>query len=323
MQDAVVNNDLMQLTRDTFTGPWAGLPVAWTKEDRFDEEAYRNDVTRCCRAGIPGVYTGGTTGEFYAMEMDEFCEVARATVEECHANGKPAMIGCSSTYTLGSIRRARIAVEFGADAIQLALPFWMEIGDDEIVPFFQSVTDETGGLPLSVYETMRSKRVLTIDQHRAIKDAVPSYLMVKANAGTIGADSEGCRALSEMVNVFVGENRWVDLGPEGVRGGCSSMVYWNPQLMLDYWLKVERREWAEAKLIADKIEELLVFLKSGPGARGLTDTAYDRLGGLAGGFLRTSKSSRAPYPSIREEDVVSFRKWCEENFPEMLYLKPV
>ena len=23
------------LTRETFTGPWAGLPVAWTDDDRF------------------------------------------------------------------------------------------------------------------------------------------------------------------------------------------------------------------------------------------------------------------------------------------------
>ena len=54
----------MPLTRDTFTGPWAGLPVAWTDDDRFDEVTYRADVARCCQAGIPGVYTGGTTGEF-------------------------------------------------------------------------------------------------------------------------------------------------------------------------------------------------------------------------------------------------------------------
>ena len=94
------------LTRETFIGPWAGLPVAWTSDDRFDESTYRADVARCCDAGAPGVYTGGTTGEFYAMEFDEFEAIARATVDESHGRGKPAMIGCSSTYTLGAARRA-------------------------------------------------------------------------------------------------------------------------------------------------------------------------------------------------------------------------
>lgn len=46
------------------TGPWAGLPVAWDEQYRFDEDAYRADVARCCEAGVPGVYTAGTTGEF-------------------------------------------------------------------------------------------------------------------------------------------------------------------------------------------------------------------------------------------------------------------
>ena len=34
-------------------GPWAGLPVAWTDDDRFDEATYRHDVARCCEAGVP------------------------------------------------------------------------------------------------------------------------------------------------------------------------------------------------------------------------------------------------------------------------------
>ena len=50
------------LTRDNFIGSWAGLPVAWSADDTFDEKAYRDDARRCCQAGMPGIYTGGTTG---------------------------------------------------------------------------------------------------------------------------------------------------------------------------------------------------------------------------------------------------------------------
>ncbi len=311
--------DKSQLTRKTFTGPWAGLPVAWTDDDRFDEETYRGDVFRCCLAGIPGVYTGGTTGEFYAMEFDEFREVARATVEECHSNGTSAMIGCSSTYTLGAIRRAEFAVELGADAIQVALPFWMEVAEKEIVPFFKAVSDAAGGMPLSIYETLRCKRALTIDQHRAIKEAVPNYLLVKSNVGTIGVTPDGCKALSEILNVFVGENHWAKLAPRGGRGGCSSMVYWSPKQMLNYWADVQKRDFEKANKVVDKIESLLVFLRTQYAGRGFTDTAFDRLGGIAGGFLKTSSRSRAPYPSITDVDIKAFQNWCQESFPEMLH----
>lgn len=307
----------MTLTRETFTGPWAGLPVAWTDDDRFDEAAYRADVARCCQAGVPGVYTGGTTGEFYAMEFDEFQCVARATVEECHAHGTPAMIGCTSTYTLGAVRRAYFAADVGADAIQAALPFWMEMGDAQVVPFFCEVAAAAGGMPLSLYETRRAKRTLTLDQHRAIRDAVPSYLMVKANAGTVGATPEGCHALSEFVNVFVGEDQWLRLGPAGIRGSCSSMVYWNPRIILQQWSKIERGDWARARRMDDAMVTVHEFLHEQFGEREFTDTAYDRLGGVASGFLQTSLRGRGPYPSPTLEDVEIVRQWYRSHLPEM------
>lgn len=308
------------LTRETFTGPWAGLPVAWTNDDRFDEATYRMDVSRCCVAGMPGVYTAGTTGEFYAMEFDEWKAVTRATVEECHAHGTPAMIGCTSTYNLGAARRAAYAAEIGADAIQVALPFWMEIGDEQLVPFFKEVADAAGGLPLSVYETMRAKKVLTLDQHRAIKDAVPNYLMVKANESTVGCGPEGCRALSEFVNVFVSEEHFGALGRAGAKGACSSLIYWNPPFILSLWQQVEGRDWAHVDATCFQLFRLFEFFSSSEGfaSRGFTDSAGDRMGAAVGGFLKCSLRVRGPYPSAIPDDVKRLRQWYREHFPEML-----
>jgi 4-hydroxy-tetrahydrodipicolinate synthase len=309
-----------KLTRETFVGPWAGLPVAWTERYEVDEEAYRSDVARCCRAGIPGVYSGGTTGEFYAMEMDEFRIVARATVEECHARGKPAMVGCTSAYTLGAARRAGFAAETGADAVQFALPFWMEVDDGGVVPFFHEVSGAAPGLALSVYETGRARKKLTPEQHLAIKEAVPDYLMVKATAGTVGATPAGCRALAEFINVFVNETLWADLGPHGAAGSCSAMVYWNPRLVLSLWQKLRAGDWPALGEELRPVKELHRFLFESYGTKGFTDTAYDRLGGLASGFLKTSLRSRGPYISATEEDVRTLRDWYREHFPGMLIL---
>lgn len=308
------------LTRKNFIGPWAGLPVAWSEDDEFDEATYRADVRACCIANMPGVYTGGTTGEFYAMEFDEFQQVASATIEEAHAHDTPAMIGVSSTYTLGTARRAAFAAEIGADAIQVAMPFWMEITEDAIVPFFEEVATASGRLPLSVYETTRSKRTLTIDQHRAIKDAVPEYTMVKSNAGTIGSTEDGCAALSEIVNVFVGEGSWRRLCPHGAIGSCSSAVYWNPRVLLGYWEKMRGGKHEEASETADKFDRLFEFLGAEFAPRGFMDTAYDRMGGVASGFLSTSLRSRGPYRSATREDVNILRHWYRQHFPEMLEL---
>lgn len=308
------------LTRDTWKGPWAGLPVAWTDDDQFDEQTYRGDVIRCCQAGVPGVYTGGTSGEFYAMEFDEFCRIARATVEECSQHGVPGMIGCSSTYTLGAQRRAAYAAEIGAAAIQVTLPFWMEVDPAGVVPFFRAVSAACGHLPLSIYETTRCKSTLSLEQHRQLHEQLPNYLMVKSNAQTLGSSPRGCAALSRFVNVFVGENQWATLGPRGARGGCSSLVYWNPRVCLSLWNTVEQQQWDEARRQTEPLGKLFDFLHDEFGSRGFTDTAYDRLGGLASGFLRTSLRSRGPYRCVSPADIDTLRTWYQQEFPGMLVL---
>jgi dihydrodipicolinate synthase/N-acetylneuraminate lyase len=306
------------LDRESWTGPWAGLPVAWTDRDEFDEAVYRGDVARCCRAGVPGVYTGGSTGEFYALEFDEFQRVTRATIEECRARNKPAMIGCTSTCTRSAARKAAFAAEAGASAIQVALPFWLEVSDHQIVPFFREVSAASGGLPLSIYETTRAKKTLSLDQHRAVHEALPNYLMVKANAGTIGATVEGCRELSQFANVFVGEHSWGSLGRVGVKGGCSSVVYWNPRIVLGLWQQVERQNWPVVDEVCAKLSAMFKFLFDQFSTRGFTDTAFDRLGGINGGFLQTSLRCRAPYPYATPRDVEALRQWYREHWPEML-----
>ncbi len=308
------------LTRETFIGPWAGMPVAWTQDNRFDEQTYRGDIARMCEVGVPGVYTGGSTGEFFAMEFDEFKAVAKATIEECKAHGTPVMIGCTSTYTLGVLRRAACAAEMGAQAIQIALPFWYKFPEDRLVPFFREIAAATDGMALSVYETPRVKKVLSVDEHRAIKDAAPNYLMVKSNPGSVGVTIDGCVALSEFINVFVTEDMWAKFCPKGACGSCSSMVYYNPRVIMQLWRDVQEKDWAAVERCCRKLIELNEFLDGRFGPLGYTDSAYDRLGGAGAGFLKGGLNLRGPYAQPTEEHLRELRQWYREHFPEMLVL---
>ena len=60
------------------------------------------------------------------------------------------------------------------------------------------------------------------------------------------------------------------------------------------------------------------FLVKSFGDRGFTDTSYDRLGGIASGFLRTSVSHRGPYPHATPADVERVRQYYSRHLPEML-----
>jgi len=308
------------LTKSKLVGPWAGLPVAWNDDDTFDEKNYRANVARCCAAGIPGIYTGGTTGEFYAQEFEEFKAVTDATIKECRNGKTPVMIGCTSTFTLGVIRRARYATEKGADAIQIALPFWMEIPDSEVVNFFQQVSDAVPGMPITIYETLRAKKAISLDLHRQIHQAVPAVIGVKSNDNTLGHTQEGCAELGKLYHVFVGETMWHELGPYGAIGCCSSLVYQNPRIVLQVFDLVLKKRWDDVKVWMDKFNRMIFEGLKPCFDAGCVDSAVDRLLGLSAGFLKTSLHCRKPYPSCTQAHLVQFRKWLKDNYPEFLEL---
>jgi len=141
--------------------------------------------------------------------------------------------------------------------------------------------------------------------------------MVKANEGTVGNTIDGCRVLSAVVNVFVGEDRWAELGPHGAVGCCSSLVYWNPWTLLGSWSHLRNRNWTDLQADCRKMSALFGEIFAAFGPREFTDTAYDRLGGIATGFLKTSLRSRAPYPSPSEDDVLTMRRLIDLNYPEL------
>jgi Dihydrodipicolinate synthase/N-acetylneuraminate lyase len=269
---------------------------------------------------VPGVYTAGTTGEFYAMEFDEWKTITRVTVEECRRAGTPVMIGVTSTYTLGAVKRAKFAANLGVDAIQVALPFWMDMDDRMIVPFFKEIIDACPGIALSIYETKRSKKLLTLEQHRAIFDSTRCYMAVKSNEGTLGCSPEGCQQLSEFVNVWVGEDKWAALGPYGAIGSASSLVYMNPRIILHMFELLRRKQWDELQPLTNQVVRLIEEGLRPFAKQGFTDTGFDRLMGKASRFLKMNVRSRGTYISASDEDVSKLQKWMLENTPELLLL---
>ena len=196
----------------------------------------------------------------------------------------------------------------------------MELDDARVVEFFAEAVKPCPDLALTIYETMRAKKALTVDQHRGISEATGNYLAVKSNANTLGCTPEGCRQLSEFVNVWVSEELWSSLGPCGAIGCASALVYTNPRLILHIFGLLQQQKWDELKPWTDKLE---YFNEEGLRPfteRGFTDTAYDHLQGLVAGFLVMHPRSRGPYLSATNEDVEQLRAWLADHFPEMLEL---
>src|SRR5581483_2719239 len=155
-----MTNTVTKLSRQTLRGVWAALLTPWNDDDSLDESRLAKEVRSYGGTRVNGVYTGGTTGEFYAQDDATFERITKITCDAAHAVSLPIQIGCTALSTRTARLRIRTAVHAGADGIQIALPFWLELKDDEVLSFLRDIAVEAGPVPLVLYETMRAKRKL-------------------------------------------------------------------------------------------------------------------------------------------------------------------
>ena len=164
-----------RLKAEQLRGIWAGVTLSWDESYRFDEETYAKNIERTLDANVHGIYTTGSTGEFYALNYDEFCSMVDIVSDLCGAAGVPLQIGCCSDATAKTVKLLEYATgkkEVGA--AQVNLPYWMELSDREVVQFFKDLHSACPDIPLIHYNIPRTKRFLHgHDYLRILTDSMP------------------------------------------------------------------------------------------------------------------------------------------------------
>jgi 4-hydroxy-tetrahydrodipicolinate synthase len=304
------------ITKDQLCGMWAALPLPWQENGSLDDEIYEGDIARCCASRVNGVYSGGTTGEFYAQDFALFSQVNRILVQTAHEHGTPVQAGCTALGTEEACQRVRFAREIGADIIQIALPFWLELDDEEVVEFFKAVATAAGDVPLVHYDTGRAKRRISPGLYQRLGREVPTLWGTKFGGADIHAVKQITLANPDL-KVFVGEHILASATPMGATGSYSALVLLNPGWMMEYFEACRDRQWNHAFEVQDEIGRLFSTLGSLP-TPGLQDSALDRLFGQLDNFLQCPIACKPPYRSGTVSDLEYLRNWTEKNLPHLL-----
>lgn len=304
------------MTKDQLCGIWAALPLPWHPDGSLDQDVFSRDVARCCMAGVNGVYSGGTTGEFYTQDFDIFAEANRILVNTAHEHGIPIQAGCTALDTQEACRRASFARNIGADIIQIALPFWLELDDEEVVDFFKAVAGVAGSIPLVHYDTGRSKRRISAKLYQRLVREVPTLWGTKFGGADLYAVKQIALANPDL-KVFVGEHILASATPMGATGSYSALVLANPGWIIEYFEACRDRRWNRAFEIQDEVCLMLSALSAMP-TPGLQDSAFDRLFGQLDDFLECPLSCKAPYRSGKASDLEYLHGWTLQNLPHLL-----
>ena len=224
-----------RLMTEELKGIWAGVTMVWNEQYEFDEETFANNTKRMLKTGISGIYTTGSTGEFYALEFDEFKRMVDIEAELCRGAGLPLQIGCCSDVTAKTLRMLEYAAGTnGVSAVQAAIPYWMELTDRELLQFFKDLHCACPDLPLVHYNIPRTKRFLLGPDYRRVLEVAPNLIGVKFTfAGSHFGDLQQAIILNPELSFFVGKDLLVSGMLIGARGCYSSIVATDPTFMLD------------------------------------------------------------------------------------------
>src|SRR5438105_8000667 len=145
-------------------------------DETLDEAPLRRLVDFLVGAGVHGIWSMGTTGEFAALAEAERARGVAATVDQV-AGRVPVIANIGDSSTGLALRHARHAAAAGADALALTPPHYYPHTMDEMLTHFRAVKEAFPDLPLLIY---------SIPQTVKVKMSVATTLQL-ARRGTVHA----------------------------------------------------------------------------------------------------------------------------------------
>jgi dihydrodipicolinate synthase/N-acetylneuraminate lyase len=303
------------LRKEQLQGLWISVPTEWDVHGEFDEKTFRDEIAMLIAAGAHGLYTTGSTGEYYALDWDEFQKVQAAFLAET-AGKIPVQVGANWFNTRDTIRRVRFARDHGADAVQICFPGWMTMRQEDYDQFLVDVYEAVPDIALIHYNVSRTKKVFHGPDYARVLPRVPTLLGSKT--GFSVDDYMGLMLHAPQMRHFVGEHVLPLAWQLGCRGSYASWFMMNPTFFRGYYQMCVDGKFAEAIALSTRmarwIEEAVVPLVE----KGYMDPTLDKAFVELGGWLPGNRRTRKPHQPLTDEDFAWLKRQTLATMPEFV-----
>lgn len=172
------------------------FPVTpFTESGEVDLTKLAQHVSRGVAAGPGGVFIACGTGEFHALDADEFGAIVRTAVE-ASAGRVPVYAGTGGSVAQAKIF-ARLAADAGADGLLLMPPYLVTAPQQGLVAYTREVAAATD-LPVIVYNRANARYT----EASAIEVAhIPNVVGFKDGTGDLDQVARIVRAVTDALAV--------------------------------------------------------------------------------------------------------------------------
>ncbi|MFE0121818.1 5-dehydro-4-deoxyglucarate dehydratase [[Kitasatospora] papulosa] len=272
-------------------GPLFFPVTAYGPEGAVDLDAFRAHVRTGVDAGAAAVFACCGTGEFHALDPEEFRLVVGAAVEE--AGGRVPVVAGAGYGTALAVRYAELAEEAGADGLLAMPPYLVVAGQEGLLAHYTALAAATS-LETIVYQ--RDNAVFTPETVVALA-RTPGIVGLKDGLGDLDLMQ---RIVSAVRSALPGEDFLYFNGLPtaeltglayrgiGVTLYSSAVFAFAPDIALAFYRALESGDDALANALLDHFYRPLVELRAkGHGYAVSLVKAAVRLEGLEVGPVRT------------------------------------
>lgn len=217
-----------------------------TEDEELDERGLEVLLDHLIAAGVDGVFTIGTAGEFWALSVEEKRRVFEWTVG--YTKGRvPVYVGTCANTTREAIRLAEIAQEVGVDCLSVLTPTFITPNAEEMFRHYQAVARAVD-LPVLLYTNPdRTNNPLSVDLVVRLAEEVENVVGIKDSSGDLTLTTEYLRRTPDDFRVLMGRDTLIYAGlVHGASGAIAASANIAPELSVKVFDNYARGKFDEA-----------------------------------------------------------------------------
>ncbi|WP_019377573.1 dihydrodipicolinate synthase family protein [Virgibacillus halodenitrificans] len=166
---------------------WKGyipaITTPYSEDGELDWKNWGRLLNWLVDEGMHGIVINGTTGEWFSQSFEEQKKLFKEAAKHIQ-NRIPVIAGCTAYTAEQVVELAKVAYEKNLSGILVALPPYIVPTEDEILNYFQYISDHVE-LPICIYNWPRGtnvdlsidlvKKLCKIDKVVAIKNSTPDF----------------------------------------------------------------------------------------------------------------------------------------------------
>lgn len=306
-----------RVTRENLHGVWVAIATPFDERDRFDEAVFRENIRRLHAAGVHGIYTTDSDGEFYAIEIDEFRQIINVFADETQHLRIPAQVGVTWCNTQGMVDRLRHAAAAGIQGAHVGHPFFMPMSADSYRPFWSDIAAAVPDrFALVHYNTPRVHNTQRGADYALLLREIPNLIGTK-HVGADMIEFQELVAASPELAHFTNEAGFTPYTMFGARGIYSWFANFNARYMVEWWNLMAAGDWDGAQERQRRMHAFITashVLHEGGNLHGILGKAVT----ACSPFLIPSRRTRRPYLPVPDAQVERFRRIVADRFADML-----